>query len=201
MTSQVTSRRTPTTDRLAARRFALVAAEFVQNMGQRIADRRKELGLTQLELALALPGKVGADQISRWERGIHKPEDDTLEEIAAILKVPVVHFLAGEPDKAETPTPFAGQDALADRLDAIEARLANMERLLVSGGDIIARLDALQEAVNQHADDAADSIIRGVSKRDEENEKRLALAAAAEAIEAYRSADQPKAKARARQAR
>jgi transcriptional regulator with XRE-family HTH domain len=101
-----------------------VAAEYVQRMGERIQERRKELGLTQLELALALPGKVGADQVSRWERGIHKPEDDTLEEIAVVLKVPVAYFLAEAPaPDAPTPSPFAGADALADGLRSLEQRM------------------------------------------------------------------------------
>jgi transcriptional regulator with XRE-family HTH domain len=173
MTSQATSRRLPTTDRLAARRFALVAAEFVQRLGERIAERRKELGLTQLELALALPGKVGADQVSRWERGIHKPEDDTLEEIATVLKVPVAFFVVDKPDKASTPSPFAGHDAISDRLDAIEESVkrqlaehaAAVEDLIEKQNGLLARqsriLKRIEAAIGREEQAAKDLASQG----------------------------------------
>src|SRR5438128_2135398 len=77
-TSQPPRRRLVTTDELARRRFQLMAVEWVIQMGARIRERREALHLTQRELAALLPGNVGDQQVSKWERGVHKPGDATL---------------------------------------------------------------------------------------------------------------------------
>jgi hypothetical protein len=116
----------PSPDRLAVRRFELVAAEYVQQMGARIAARRQEKGLSQIDVARALPGKVDGSQVSRWERGLHRPGDDTLERLGEILDVPVSYFMAPPGEKnSGTPDPFpapADSDVLG-RLTQIEAKL------------------------------------------------------------------------------
>lgn len=111
---------------LARRRFELVAAEYLQRMGQRMAERRKALGLTQEQVARALPGETSGAHVSRWERGLHRPSDDTLEALAKALQVDVTYFLAAQADKTNgTPDPFADQPPNLDaRLERIETTLA-----------------------------------------------------------------------------
>ncbi len=99
MLSQVPGRRTATTNALARRRLELVAAEYVVRMGRRIAQAREEAGMSQNDLARELPGKVGAQMVSKWERGLHEPRADTLQAIARVLKRPVAYFMAEEPQE------------------------------------------------------------------------------------------------------
>lgn len=121
-----------TTDELARRRFQLMAAEWVQLMGARMRARRKELGLKQREVAARLPGDVDAQQVSKWERGVHKPNDATLEHIAAILETTVPALMSDAP-RPGTP----------DLMQALStARPADLE-------DLYSRLDDLQEAVDR----------------------------------------------------
>lgn len=110
-------------------RFAEMAARYVENIGRRIRERREELDLTQAELARALPGTVDGAQVSRWERGKHKPNDSTLEDLAKVLDVSsVAYFLTDGPSKPAEPPARSDQDA--SQLDRIEAMLAEViERL------------------------------------------------------------------------
>lgn len=136
MTRQVPPSKSASKSDLARRRFALMAAEYLQRMGERMAERRKELGLTQEQVARALPGETSGTHVSRWERGLHRPSDDTLEALAKVLKVEVAYFLAAQADKSDgTPDPFAGPSDQA-QLDRIEQQLlANSQALeVVLGG-------------------------------------------------------------------
>lgn len=108
----------------ARRRFELQVAEYIARIGERIRARREELGLSQGDLARELPGKSDGNQVSRWERGEHKPHSDTLEAIARVLRVDMGYLLMPEPEKATTPDPFADGtqfDRIERKLDAIIA--------------------------------------------------------------------------------
>ena len=52
-------------------------------MGSRIAARRRELGLTQAQLAAQM--KLTPQSVSAWERGKTVPEAERLEELAESL--------------------------------------------------------------------------------------------------------------------
>lgn len=111
------------TKTLAARRFELMAAEYLERMGARIKARREELGLTQDEVAGKMPGKVNGQRISLWERGKNRPRDDALEALAGVLDVDVSYFMASEPTNGDTPDlmeiarPF-GLEGSTNRLEA-----------------------------------------------------------------------------------
>lgn len=101
-----------------------MAREHVARIGTGMRLRREELGLTQRELADLLPGKSDSNQVSKWERGEHRPNDETLEHIALALKVDVSHFHAPAPTGG--PADLLGALARNDRdeqLDRIEAKL------------------------------------------------------------------------------
>jgi transcriptional regulator with XRE-family HTH domain len=122
MLSQVTDRRTATTDALARRRLELVAAEYVVRMGRRIAQAREEAGMSQNDLARELPGKVGAQMVSKWERGLHEPRSDTLEAIARVLNRSIAYFMADEPQEG-TPNLLEVLNGDGDRLDEAISQL------------------------------------------------------------------------------
>ena len=64
-----------------------------RHVGARIRHRRAVLGLNQTELAL----KVGVtfQSIQKYERGANRVSASRLQEIAAVLGVPVSHFFEG----------------------------------------------------------------------------------------------------------
>ena len=74
-------------------------------LGEKIRQRRRELGLTQREVA---GEDVTRNLICRIERGDCLPSLDTLQKIARALSVPVAYLLSEEDDFAA----FAAWDAL-----------------------------------------------------------------------------------------
>ena len=57
-----------------------------------VSGRRREMGLTQAQLAEALG--VDTETLSRFERGKHLPSLKTLEKLASLLVVPMAALLA-----------------------------------------------------------------------------------------------------------
>ena len=70
-----------------------------EEIGKKIAQLRKENGLTQKELAARL--NVTDKAVSKWERGINFPEVTILEPIATELDTTVIDLLALENPSAE----------------------------------------------------------------------------------------------------
>ena len=81
-----------------------MAAEFLATMGEKIRTRRIEKGLTQEDVARQMPGRVTGARVSLWERGKHRPHDDSLEALAQVLDVPVSYFMAPAPARRATTT-------------------------------------------------------------------------------------------------
>lgn len=65
-------------------------------MGRLIASRRKELGMTQKELARQL--HISDKAVSKWERGVSCPDISLLTAIAEILGITVAGLLNGSAD-------------------------------------------------------------------------------------------------------
>lgn len=63
-------------------------------VGKRIAELRKEQGLTQKELAAKLHITDGA--VSKWERGVNFPDLSLIEPLAAALDTSVIELLSLE---------------------------------------------------------------------------------------------------------
>ena len=70
-----------------------------QDIGQKISVIRKELGMTQRELAETL--HVTDKTISKWETGTHFPDIAIMEDLAASLGISVVELLGLENASAE----------------------------------------------------------------------------------------------------
>lgn len=82
--------------------------------GQFIAERRRELGLKQQELAQKL--NVTDKAVSRWENGRGFPDINTLEPLAEALGVSVVELMKSE--RLEEPlTSETADTALADTIE------------------------------------------------------------------------------------
>ena len=63
-------------------------------IGRFIADRRKTVKLTQLQLAEKLG--ITAKAISKWERGLTMPDTSIMLELCDILGISVNELLSGE---------------------------------------------------------------------------------------------------------
>lgn len=71
----------------------------VQRFGAFVAQRRRELGMTQSELAAKL--FVTDKAVSKWERGLGFPDVNTLEPLAAALDVSLMELMNSQRDGGE----------------------------------------------------------------------------------------------------
>lgn len=62
-----------------------------QILGNRINEKRKQLGLTQKQLATEL--NVSDKAVSKWERGLNYPDFELLEKIAQALNISLAELL------------------------------------------------------------------------------------------------------------
>lgn len=70
-----------------------------KKIGRYIADKRKALGLTQVQLAEKL--NMSNKSVSKWERGVCLPDVSLYEKLCEALEISLNEFLAGE-DLSET---------------------------------------------------------------------------------------------------
>ena len=103
-------------------------------LGRFIAQRRKELDLTQRELAEAL--HVTDKAVSKWERGAGCPDISLLEPLAEALGLSVDQLLTyqtapAEPEAATEPVTSPAVQAVLD-LTLAERRIRRMRRWIVA---------------------------------------------------------------------
>ena len=80
-----------------------------KTMAEVITSRRKELGMTQKDLAEKL--NITDKAVSKWERGIACPDTAAIPKLAQILGVTIEELMTAQP--AETPG-HRGGEYLAD---------------------------------------------------------------------------------------
>ena len=110
-----------------------------KRLGQRIAERRKELSWTQDQLAERLG--VDTETISRFERGVTVPALLTIEKLAGILKTSVANLLS------------EASISLSDQAIRISAWLASLPP--EDGEFIVAHVKTLCDHMRQVRLDAA----------------------------------------------
>lgn len=125
-------------------------AEEAELFGKRLQLRRKELRLSQRELAERLPGKTEGKDISRYENGHHVPGPDTRAALAAALEMPLSQFYEPIEDVERKPTPDPFAASPISELSAAVSELAQrVEQLLAGQTELlseIAQVRAWQEA-------------------------------------------------------
>lgn len=69
-----------------------MASQVTNRIGANLRAARKRSGLTQRQLA----ERIGTDsfQVSRWERGANRPQDETLHALAGALGLDLADFYA-----------------------------------------------------------------------------------------------------------
>ena len=69
----------------------------MNNLGKKVAQKRKDMGMTQIEFADKL--MVTRQTISRWEVGSVMPDIDKISDIARVLNVSCDYLLKDEIDE------------------------------------------------------------------------------------------------------
>jgi Zn-dependent peptidase ImmA (M78 family)/DNA-binding XRE family transcriptional regulator len=97
----------------------------------RIALARKRRGLTVAALSRLLG--VTPKTVSRWEDGSRSPEPDTLEQVSAVLRMPVAFFMAEDLDELR-------QEAVSFR--ALSKMTARERDMSLTGGRLAVEIGA-----------------------------------------------------------
>jgi len=71
------------------------ATEVDAHVGQRIRQRRTQLGISQTNLGQALG--VTFQQVQKYEKGVNRVGSSRLAQIAEVLQVPIESFFEGAP--------------------------------------------------------------------------------------------------------
>ncbi len=81
-----------------------------QQVGQRIREIRKELGLTMKEFGEKFNPPAADSIVSRWERGINMPNNQRLEKIAELSGHSTVYILTGKQELQDSTKMFCDKD-------------------------------------------------------------------------------------------
>lgn len=152
----------PTTNRVELLRLAVQMAELKARIGGRMRELREERKendpkWTQDYVARLVEPMLSGTQMSRWERGENRPEDDRLERIAEIYETSVADLYAGpvadRKPKGQTPDVLRQLDgaangelaALREAVDELRAEVrATRTGLLGEIGKVRKAQEALQ---------------------------------------------------------
>lgn len=96
-----------------------------EKFGAFVAETRKELGLTQTELAKKL--SVTNKAVSRWETGAGFPDINTLEPLADALGLSVIELIRSERIEKGGVSGEAAEKALSDTIELANIRLDSIE--------------------------------------------------------------------------
>lgn len=83
-------------------------------LGERIAEKRKEQGLTQAELAEKM--MVTRQTVSRWEAGTGLPDVERIAELAAVLGVSCDYLLTDAADQSPADMDDSSKEPVVSRL-------------------------------------------------------------------------------------
>ena len=78
---------------------------------RRLREAREAYGISQRALGIeaGLDEFVASTRVNRYETGVHQPDLQTLQRLAAILKLPVAYFYAEEDELAQLIANFKGR--------------------------------------------------------------------------------------------
>lgn len=101
-----------------------------QKFGSFLAEKRREKGLTQRELAERI--HVTDKAVSKWERGNGFPDIKTLEPLADALDISLLELMRSESASQDELSPAAADEALSETLDlAIFQNKIRNQRLMI----------------------------------------------------------------------
>lgn len=79
---------------------------------RRLREAREAYGISQRALGIeaGLDEFVASTRVNRYETGVHQPDLQTLQRLAAILKLPVAYFYAEDDELAQLIANFKGRN-------------------------------------------------------------------------------------------
>lgn len=109
-----------------------------KQLGVFIAERRKELGLTQAQLAEKL--HVTDKAVSRWERGVGLPDINSIETLADALEVSLIELMRNQRNEEDS---ISTKEAEKLLVDTIELSRSTSKFTKSIGGIILAGFAAI----------------------------------------------------------
>lgn len=78
---------------------------------RRLREAREALDISQRTLGIkaGLDEFVASTRVNRYETGVHQPDLQTLQRLAAVLKLPVAYFYAEDDELARLIADFKGR--------------------------------------------------------------------------------------------
>jgi len=129
-----------------------MARRVDDHVGERIRERRTELGRTQEELGRAL--SISYQQVQKYETAANRVSAGRLYELARELEVDIAYFFEGfDRDRPETPMPHGGHNRAAIDLVRNFMEIAN-EDVRTSLGALLKAIRDQQEARKERASSA-----------------------------------------------
>jgi transcriptional regulator with XRE-family HTH domain len=88
----------------------VVEKEPLPVYSRRLREAREAYGISQRALGIeaGLDEFVASTRVNRYETGVHQPDLQTLQRLAAILKLPVAYFYAEDDELAQLIKDFKG---------------------------------------------------------------------------------------------
>lgn len=119
-----------------------------KEVGERIKNQRKRLGLTQLQLAEKMG--VTKSAVAMWETGASSPTSKRLEPLAEILNVtPEWLFFSGKPTDEHVLThPGHGGTELRIPLDMYHDAATAVEEVLAERGETLTQKEKLAQIIS-----------------------------------------------------
>jgi transcriptional regulator with XRE-family HTH domain len=145
-----------------------MASEMAARIGARLKKRREELGLNQREVSDRMHNRSVTNQhVSNWERGVYRPSDENLEDLAQALEVDVSFFYMDEPEEGtqdlmQTLSPNG--DGPEDPASRIVSLLEQQNQLLADVAGGLGDLMAVVERARAEADARATAKPSGARK-------------------------------------
>lgn len=134
-----------------------------ETAGDRIAKKRKEIGLTQNKLAEMLI--VSNKAVSKWERGVANPSFDLLPKLADILQCSIDYIVRGEKTNQ-----YNIKEKISELYKYEKISIATLQQVFYLGFARAARLmDALLE--NEYIEEYSPTKCGVFNKTKEEIEK------------------------------
>lgn len=87
----------------------------MNTMGEIISARRKELGMTQKELAAKL--NVTDKAVSKWERGLAFPDISSIPQLAEVLEISVAELMDAQSEEKTEEAPM--KETFKEMIDLI----------------------------------------------------------------------------------
>ncbi len=111
-----------------------------KKLGQFIAQVRKELNMTQMNLAKKL--QVTDKAVSKWERGLGLPDINTIEPLAEALSVSIIEIMRSERIPDEQISESNAAEAISDAFDLVkhQRRQERKQMILIALGVLSAIL-------------------------------------------------------------